>query len=170
MTRPLILSDNFTKRSDEPQESLSHGLAQATASTGAGGAFDRAGDARHVERGLQALRSAQLPLCRRPGPRAQALSICQPTRQLATQRLCTQCRLWPRRRVHQQLAQVARNPGRNLRDQYGAYATPRGSWVDHDGCCIHSVRLSRGGCHSGRHGCGLSRRRRPAAPCGGEAR
>jgi hypothetical protein len=169
MTRPLIPSDNFSKRSDEPQEFVRHGLAQAATPIGARGAFDRAGDARHLERGLQALRSAQLPLCRRPGPWAQALSICQPTRQLAPQRLYTQCRLWSRCRVHQQLAQGARNPRRDLCDQYGAYATPRGSWVDHDGCCIHSVRLSRGGCHSCRHGRGLSRRR-PAARCGGEAR
>ncbi len=169
MTRPLILSDDFSNRSDEPQESFRRGFAQTTTPIGAGGTFDRAGDARHIKRGLQALRTAQLPLCRRPGPRAQALSVCQPSRQLASQRLCTQRRLWPRRSVHQQLAQIARYTRRNLRDQYRAYAAPRGSWIDRHGSCIHPVRLNTGGRHSCRHGRGLSRRR-PAARCGGEAR
>jgi hypothetical protein len=169
MTRPLIPSDDFLKRSDEPQESFRRGLAQTTTPTGSGGAFDRTGDARHIERGLQALRSAQLPLCRRPGPRAQALSVCQPSRQLAPQRLYTQCRLWPRRPMHQQFTQITRYARRDLRDQYRACATPRGSWINHGGSSIHPIRLNTGGCHSCRHGRGLSRRR-PAARCGGGAR
>ena len=169
MTRPLTPSDDLPKRSDDSQEPFCHSLAQTTTPTGAGGAVYRRGDARHIERGLQTLRSAQLPLCRRPGPRAEALPVCQPSRRLAPQRLYTQRRCGPRHSMHQQLAQVARYPRRNLRDQYRAHPTPRGSWIDHDGSCIHPVRLNTGGCHSCRHGRGLSRRR-PAAHCGGEAR
>ena len=168
MIRPLIPSDSSSKQSDESQGSFRHGLTRTTTPAGTGRALDRAGDARHVERGLQTLRSAQLSLCQRPGPRTQALSVRQPSRQLAAQGLRTQCRLGPRRPVHQQLAQVAQYARRNLRDQYRAYAAPRGSWIDRDGSRIHPVRLNRGGCHSCRHGCGLSRR--PAARCGGEAR
>ena len=168
MTRPLILSDTSLKPSDESQGSFRHGLTRTTTPAGTRCALDRAGDARHVERDIQTLRSAQLPLCQRPGPRTQALSVRQPSRQLAAQRLRTQCRLWPRRPVHQQLAQAAQYARRNLRDQYRADAAPRRSWIDRDGSCVHPVRPNTGGCHSCRHGCGLSRRR-PAACCGGEA-
>jgi hypothetical protein len=169
MTRPLTPSDGLPKRSDDSQEPFCPSLAQTTTPTGAGGAVYRADDARYIEPGLQALRSTQLPLCRWPGPWAEALLVRQPSRQLAPQRLYTQRRCGPRHSVHQQLAQVARYHRRNLRDQYRAHSTPRGSWIDPDGSCIHPVRLNAGGCHSCRHGRGLSRRR-PAAHCGGQAR
>ena len=169
MTRPLILSEGLLNRSDESQGSFHLRLSQTSPRTCAGHASDRASDARDADRDLQALRPVQLPLRRRSGPRAQALSLGQPAWRAASQKLCAQRRLWPSRSIHQQLARPTRCARRDLCDQHRACSTPRGSWIDRHGSRARPVRLDTGGRHSCRHGCGLSRRR-PAARCGGEAR
>lgn len=169
MTRPLILSDGLSKQADESPGPFHLRLARTPPPAGAGCAPDRAGDAWDVERRLQALRSALLPLCRRSGSRTQALSLGQSARRTAPQGLCTQRRRWTRRSVHQQLARLARCARRDLRHQHRAFATPRESWIDRHGSRARPVRLDTGGRYSCRHGYGLPRRR-SAAHCGGEAR
>lgn len=169
MTRPLILSDGLSKQSDDSQEHFHLQLARTPPPVGAGHSADRASDAWDAEPSLQALRPAQLPLCRRPGPRTQVLSLSQSAQRAAPQRLCAQRRRWARRSVHQQLARHTRCARRDLRHQHRASATPRGAWIDRHESRAHPVRLDTGGRHSCRHGHGLSRRR-PAARCGGEAR
>ena len=169
MTRPLILSDSLSKQPDDSQGPFHLRLARTPPPTGAGRAADRAGDAWDAEPSLQALRPAQLPLCRRPRSRTQALSLSQSAQRAAPQRLCAQRRRWTRRSVHQQLARLTRCARRDLRHQHRAFATPRGAWIDRHGSRARPVRLDTGGRHSCRHGHGLSRRR-PAARCGGEAR
>lgn len=169
MTRPLILSDRLLKQSDDSQEHFHLRLAQTPPAGGAGHAADRAGDAWDAEPSLQALRSTQLPLCRRSRTRAQVLSFSQSAQRAAPQGLRAQRRRWARRSVHQQLARLTRCARRDLRHQHRASAPPRGAWIDRHESRARPVRLDTGGRHSCRHGHGLSRRR-PAADCGGEAR
>jgi hypothetical protein len=169
MTRPLILSDSLSKQSDDSQEHFRFRLARTPPPAGAGHAADRAGDARDAEPSLQALRPAQLPLCRRPRPRTQDLSLSQSAQRAAPQGLRAQRRCWARRSIHQQLARYTRCARRDLRHQHRTSATPRGAWIDRHASRARSVRLDPGGRHSCRHGHGLSRRR-PAARCGGKAR
>jgi len=76
-----------------------HRIAQETSA-------DRTGHARDPERDLQALRPSQLPLRRRPRPWAQALSLRQPIRRTAPQRLCAQRRYGSRRTVISNLHQL----------------------------------------------------------------
>ena len=169
MTRPLILSDRLSRQSDDSQEPFHLRLARTPPPTRAGCAADRAGDARDAKRGLQALRPAQLPLCRRSGTRTQVLSLGQSAQRATSQRLCAQRRRWARRSVHQQLARLTRCARRDLRHQYRASATTRGAWIERHASRARPVRRDPGGRHSCRHGRGLSRRR-SAARCGGEAR
>ena len=147
MTRPLTPSDDLPKRSDDLQEPFCHSLAQTTTPTGAGGRRLIEEVMRHIERGLQTLRSAQLPLCRRPGPRAEALPVCQPSRRLAAQRLYTQRRCGPRQlNSSATLHKLQRIPSTKfVQSIRSSFLTPRGSWIDHDGSCIHPVRLNTGG-------------------------
>src|SRR5271165_6404645 len=80
MTRPLILSDSLSKQPDDSQGPFHLRLARTPPPTGAGRAADRAGDAWDAEPSLQALRPAQLPLCRRPRPGPKHyLSVSQPS-------------------------------------------------------------------------------------------
>lgn len=157
MTRILIPSDRLDEQSDESQGFFSTGPARTPSSHRARDSADRTGHARDPERDLQALRPSQLPLRRRPRPWAQALSLRQPIRRTAPQRLCAQRRYGSRRTVDQQSAPASPSSRRDLRDQYRAFAAPRGSWVERHEPRECSVRLDRGGSHYRRHGVGLSR-------------
>jgi hypothetical protein len=54
-----------------------------------------------------------------------------------------------------------------LCDQHGTPATARGAWINPHGPGACRFRLRQGGRHPRRHGCVLSRRRRPAVQSGG---
>jgi hypothetical protein len=81
MNRLLILSDRLVIRSDdEPPNSFRTCPAQTPPPAGARFAADRTPPARHIGRGLQALRTTELPLCRWAWawPQVRYLSISQP--------------------------------------------------------------------------------------------
>jgi len=162
MNRLLILSDYLSIRSDEHPTSIRNCSTQTSPHIIARLASTRAGVTRVADRDLQALRSAELPLRRRAWTRSEAIPGNQPTWRAPPQRLCAERRLrtgWP---FDRQFSPAARRTQRDLRDQCRTHATARGSRVNRDGPGPHRLRLHQGGRHSCRHGCVLSRRRRPA--------
>jgi hypothetical protein len=167
MNRLLIRSDRSLIRSDETNKSNRSCLAQTSSPTGGRLAAARTGAARHLGRDLQALRSSELPLRRWTGTWPEALSVHQPVGRPTATRLRAQRRAYAGRRVDRQLPQIARDDQRGLRDQCRTPAAPRGSRIDRDGPGPRRPRLHPGGRHSGRHGCVLSCRRRPAVRSGG---
>jgi hypothetical protein len=167
MNRRLILSDRSLIRSDEATVTFHFCLAHAPPPTGARLAADRTRAARHIGRDLQALRSAKLPLRRRTRTRSEALFVDQPAWWATSSGLRTQRRACAGRAADRQLPQAARDAQRDLRDQRGTPATTRGARVDRDGPSTRRPRLRQGGRHPRRHGCIVSRCRRPAVRSGG---
>jgi hypothetical protein len=168
MNRLLIRSDRSLILSDEAAKSFHTRLAQTPPTTGARLAADRTGAAWHIGRDLQALRSPELPLRRRTGTRPEAISVHQPIRRATETGLRAQRGAWAGRPVDRQPPQIARDPQRDLRDQHGTPAAPRGSRINRDGPGPRRPRLHQGGRHPGRHGCVLSCRRHPAVRSGGD--
>jgi hypothetical protein len=163
----LIHSDRLVIRSDDSSGSFFIRVAQTSPPPRARLAANRPSPARNFGRNLQALRSAELPLRRWTGTWTQAVSVRQPARRPAAQRLCTKRRPRAGRPFDRQLPQAARSARRDLRDQYGTPATTRGSWINRHGPSTRRFRLCQGGRHPRRHGCILSCRRRPAVRSGG---
>ena len=169
MNPSLIHSDRRVIRSDDNQGSFLLSAAQTSQPHRARLAAGRARSARHFGRDIQALRPVELPLRRRTRTWAQAISVDQsawdglPT----AQRLCAERPLRTGRPFDSQLPRAARCARRDLRHQHGATATTRGAWINRHGPGARRFRLCQGGRHRCRHGCVLSRRRRPAARSGG---
>ena len=170
MNQPLIRSEGSLIRSDnpdEPQESFRTGLAQTPPPIGEQPAADRTSAARDFSRDLQALRPPKLSLCRWTRTWSEALSVDQPAWWATTTGLRTQRRAYAGRPADRQLPQAARDAQRDLRDQRGTPAATRRARVERDGPSTCRPRLRQGGRHPRRHGCILSRRRRPAVRSGG---
>ena len=167
MNRLLILSDRLVIRSDEPPESFRACLAQTPPSAAARLAANRTRPARHIGRDLQALRAAELPLRRWTRTWPEAVFVHQPARRAAAKGLCTKPRPCAGRSIDRRLPQAARAAQRDLRNQRGTSATPRGAWLNRHGPGTRRLRFSQGGRHPRRHGCFLSCRRRPAVQSGG---
>lgn len=167
MNRLLILSDRLVIRSDEPPESFRTCPAQTPLSAAARLAADRTRPARHIGRDLQALRAAELPLRRWIRAWPEAVFVHQPARRAAAKGLRTERRPCAGRSIDRQLPQAACRARRDLCDQHGTSATPRGAWVNRHGPGTRRLRLRQGGRHPCRHGCFLSCRRRPAVQSGG---
>src|ERR1700674_3868348 len=128
MNQFLNLSDSYLILSDEEASSVIRSLAQASPPTRARPSPDRADSARLVDRDLQALRPAQLPLRRRTWARPQAISLHnRSNRGAPAARLRAQCSPYPSRRVPRQLPQAAGDAQRDLRDQCRTFAPPRES-------------------------------------------
>jgi hypothetical protein len=156
MNRRLIRSDHLTIRSDGHSEPFAISPTQASSQSGARPAPAREAVTRLANRDLQALWPAKLPLRRRTGARAEAISSDQSAWRPATPRLCAKRRLRAGCPFDRQLPQATRNSQRDLRDQCRATAATRGSRVDRDGPCPRRPRFRQGGRHSRRHGCVLS--------------
>lgn len=166
MTRVLNLSDNQVIRSDEYSKSVIRNPAQTSPPARTRPAFDRTDAARVTDRDVQALRTAQLPLCRRTRARPQAISVHnQSNRGASAGRLRAECSPRPSRRVPRQLPQGARGAQRDLRNQCRTSAPPRESRLDASERC--SSRLRQGGRHPRQHDRGLSGWWRPAVKPGG---
>src|ERR1700680_753241 len=134
MTQVLNLSDYHLILSDEHSRFVIHSPAQTPPPARARPASDRTDTARLADRDLQALRPAQLPLCRWTRARPQAISFHnQSNRRAPAGRLRAECS--PRRspRVPRQLPQIARGAPRDLRDQCRTSAPPRESRLDGPG-------------------------------------
>jgi hypothetical protein len=157
MNRLLIRSDHLSIRSDEHPESFAIGSTQASSQSGARPATAREGVTRVANRDLQALWPAELPLCRRTGARAEAVSCNQSAWWTTAPRLCAERRLRAGRSFDRQLPQATRSSQRDLCDQCRTAAPARGSRVDRNGPCPRCPRFHQGGRHSRRHGCILSR-------------
>jgi len=174
MTRPLILSDNSAKQSDEPQGSFPLGPTRTTPPDRRRYAPGRASDARNAAGRLQALWPAQLPLRRWAGTWPKALSLGQSEGGPPAPRLCAQYRRRSRRPAHQQPANASRRARPDMRHQYRVTAASRRSWIDRfgidrRGSLTRPVRLDAGWRHSRQYGRVLPRRRSPA-DFGGEDR
>jgi hypothetical protein len=167
MTRLLIRSDRRVIRSDELAGCFLSGLAQTSPTARTRLASDRTAPARHIGRDIQALRSAELPLRRGAGTWPEAVFVHQPARWAASKRLRAQRCPFGGRPIDRQLPQAAPGARRDLCDQCGTPATPRGSWIDRHGPGTRRFRLHQGGRHPRRHGRVLSCRRRPAVRSGG---
>jgi hypothetical protein len=169
MNRLLILSDRYVIRSDEPPGSFLPRATQTSSPHRARLAADRTRSARHIGRNVQALRSAELPLCQWTGTWTQAISVHQSARHRwpAAQRLCAKRHPRAGRPFDQQFPRATRSSRRDLRDQYGAPATPRGARINRHGPGTRRFRLCQGGRHPRRHDCILPCRRRPAVQSGG---
>ena len=168
MNRLLILSDRLVIRSDnEPPNSFRTCPAQTPPPAGARFAADRTPPARHIGRGLQALRTTELPLCRWAWAWPQAVFVHQPARRTAAKGLRAQRRPCAGRSIDRRLPQAARHAQRDLCDQHRTSAATRGSELDRHGSSTRRLRLHQGGRHPRRHGCVLSCRRRPAVQSGG---
>jgi len=157
MNRLLIRSDHLSIRSDGYPEAFAINSTQASSQPGARPAPAREGITRVTNRDLQALWPTELPLRRRAGTRAEAVSCDQSAWRTTAPRLCTECRLRPGGPTDRQLPQATRKSQRDLCDQCRASAPARGSWVDRDGPRPRRPRFRQGGRHSRRHGCVLSR-------------
>jgi hypothetical protein len=165
MTRGLREStDQCSLWSDRFEGRVFRRSAQASPQTPAQLALARARAARLVDRDLQTLRTAGLPLREWTWPRAQTLSIDQHQRAAAADGLCAERRLCRSQRVPRQLPQSARGAQRHLCDQRRTAAAARVSRLD--GPRRRRPRLHQGGRHPRRHGRILSGRRRPAVRTG----
>jgi hypothetical protein len=169
MTRPLILSDNFVKQSDESQRSFRLGSPRTPPPACPNHAAGRPSDARNAARRLQALWPSKLPLRRWAGPWPEALSFGQSTGHPPAPRLCTQYRRRSRRSVHQQPANTSGRARPDMRHQYRVIAASRRPWIDRLGSFTCPVRLEADRRYSRQYGHVLPRRR-SAADFGGDAR
>jgi len=167
MNRLLIRSDRLVIRSDEPTESLRTCSSQTPPSAGARLAADRTPPARHIGGDLQALRAAELPLCRWTRAWPEAVFVHQPARRAAAKRLRAERCPYASRSIDRRFPQAARDAQRDLRDQRRTSATTRGLEVDRHGSGTRCLRLRQSGRHPRRHGCVLSCRRRHAVQSGG---
>jgi hypothetical protein len=157
MNRLLIRSDHLSIRSDGHSRSFAISSAQASSQFGARPATAREGVTRVANRDLQTLWPAKLPLRRRAGARAEAISCDQSAWRATAPRLCAERRLRAGCPPDRQLPQATRSSQRDLCNQCRASAPARGSRVDRDGPCPRCPRFRQGGRHSRRHGCVLSR-------------
>jgi hypothetical protein len=166
MTRVLNLSDYPVILSDEYSKSAIHNPAQTSPPARTRPAFDRTDAARVADRDVQALRTAQLPLCRRTRARPQAISVHNQSNWGASAgRLRTERNPHPSRRVPRQLPQGARGAQRDLRNQCRTSAPARESRLDASDRC--SSRLRQGGHHRRQHDRSLSCCWRPVVKPGG---
>ena len=156
MSRLLIRSDHITIRSDEHQRSARNSPTQTPSQLGSRLAANRAAVAWFVDRDLQALRPAELPLRQWPRPWPEAISGHQSARTTAPPRLHPERQARAGRQFDRQLQQAARGSQRNLCDQHGTPASTRGSRVNRDGSGPHRRRYRQGRRGSRRHGCLLS--------------
>jgi hypothetical protein len=163
----MIRSDYLSIRSDEHTGSFRLRSAKATPQTATGFAAARARAAWLVDRDLQALRSAELPLSRRPRTWPEAISGDQSAWRTSPQRICTKCRLRSGHRMARQLSPAARYTQRDLRHQCRTSASPRGSRIDPHGSGVNRPRLCQSRCDRRRYDRVLSRCRRSAAGSGG---
>lgn len=165
----LIHSDRHVIRSDGHPNSFVPHAAQKSPPNRPRLAADRTGAAWNIGRDIQALRPAELPLCRGTWTRAQTISVRQSAwnGRAAAQRLCAKRHPRTGRPFNKQLSRPADCARRDLCDQHGTLATTRGAWISRYGPGARRFRLRQGGRHPRRHGCVLSRRRRPAAQSGG---
>lgn len=170
MNQILIHSDRHVIRSDGHPESFFPRPTPTSPPNRARLAADRTDPARHIGRNIQALWPTELPLRRRTWTRAQAISVHQPAgnRRPAAQRLCAERHPRTGRPFDRQFPRSARCARRDLCDQHGTPASPRGAWIDRHGSGACRFRLRQGGRHPRRHGCVLSCRRRPAVQSGGD--
>jgi hypothetical protein len=162
----MIRSDHLSIRSDEYTESFRLRSAKATPQTAEGSAATRARATWRVDRDLQAVRSAKLPLSRRSGTWPEAISGDQSAWRTSAQRVRTKRGLRPGRPVAWQLSPAARCAQRDLRDQCRTPATTRRSRIGGHGPGVNWPRLVTSGCHCRRYDCVLSRRRRSAVQSG----
>lgn len=167
MTPTQILSDYLLIRSDEYRKFILIRAAQTAPQTCARPAPAPAGAAGIVDRDLQALRPAELPLRQRAGARAEAISGGQPGERAPTQRLRAQCALSEGCGAARQFSPAARSSQRDLLDQCRAPAPTRGDRIEHHGSGPDRLRLDQGGSHRRRHGGVLPCRRRSTGQCGG---
>lgn len=166
MTQVLNLSDYYLIRSDEHSRFVFHSSAQTSPPAGARPACDRTDTARLADRDLQALRPAQLPLCRWTWAWPQAISLHnQSNRRAPADRLRTECSPCRSLQVPRQLPQTARGAQRDLRNQCRTSAPPRESRLDGPG--RRYPRLHQGGRHPRQHDRILSGWWRPAVQPGG---
>jgi hypothetical protein len=166
MTQVLNLSDYHLILSDDHSSFVIHGPTQTPPPAGKRPPSDRTDTTRFADRDLQALRSTQLPLCRRTWARSQAISFHnQSSRRAPTGRLRAECS--PRRssQVPRQLSQNARGAQRDLRDQCRTSAPSRESRLDGPG--RRCSRLRQGGRHPRQHDRILSCWWRRAVQAGG---
>jgi hypothetical protein len=165
----LIHSDRRVILSDEPPGSFLTHATQTSPPHRARLAADRTCSARHIGRNLQALRPAELSLRQWTGTWTQVISVHQSARHRwpAAQRLCAKRHPRAGRPFDRQFPRAARSARRDLCDQHGTPATTRGAWVNGHGPGARRFGLCEGGRHPRRHGCVLSRCRRPAVQSGG---
>src|SRR5262245_48342755 len=120
MTQVLNLSDYHLILSDEHSRVIIRNPAQTSPPARARPASDRTDTTRLVDRDLQALRAAQLPLCRRHWPRPQAISFHNHSnRRAPTGRLRTECSPRQSLRVPRQLPQIARDARGTIQPMVG---------------------------------------------------
>ena len=167
MTRLSILSDHLSIRSDEHAKSLHLGPTKAPPQTAERFTAARAPVAGLVDRDLQTVRAAELPLSRRSRTRPETIFGDRPARWPPAQRICTKRRLRAGHPVARQLSPAARGAERDLRDQCRTPATTRGSRVDRHGPGTHRLRLCQSGSHRRRYDRVLSRRRSSTVRSGG---
>jgi hypothetical protein len=163
----MIRSDYLSIRSEGHTESFRVRSAKATPQTAPGFAAARARAAWLVDRDLQAVRSAELPLSRRPRTWPEAISGDQSAWRTSPQRICTKCDLRSGHRMAGQLSPGARYTQRDLRHQCRTSAPPRGSQIDPHGPGVSRPRLCQSRCDRRRYGRVLSRCRRSAVEPGG---
>jgi hypothetical protein len=157
MNRLLIRSDYLSIRSDGYPRPFTIRATQTSPQSGSRSSAAGARATRVTNRDLQALWPAKLPLRRRTGARAEAISCDQSAWRTTAPRLCAERRLRAGCPFDRQLPQATRGSQRDLRDQCRASAPARGSRVDRDGPCPRCPRFRQGGRHSRRHGRVLSR-------------
>jgi hypothetical protein len=166
MNQTLNLSDINVILSDEEASSVIRSPSQASPSTRARPAPDRADRSRFIDGDLQTLRSIQLSLRRWGRPRPQAIPLYnRACRRASAARLRAERDLSASRGVSCQLPQTPGDAQRDLRDQCRASAPPRKSRLDGSG--RRNSRFRRGGRHSRQHDRILSCWRRPAVQHGG---
>lgn len=170
MNLHLIRSDRFVNRSDGSSGTFHSRPTQTPPPTGARLACSRAPLARNVGRDFQALRSAELPLRHRPWARPEVLPKHQPARRSPETRLCTKFRASEDSQIDRRFAQTAEHARRDLRNKCRTAAAARGARIDLYGFGTRCIRYRQSGCHPGRHGHLLSRRRRLTTQFNGGAR
>jgi len=163
----MIRSDYLSIRSDEHTGSFRLRSTNAASQTAEGSAPPRACAAWLVDRDLQAVRSAKLPLSRRSRAWPEAISRDQSARRTSAQRVRAKRRLRTGHPMAWQLSPAARCTQRDLCDQCRTPATTRGSRIGRHGPGSNWPRLVASGCHCRRHDCVLSRRRRSTDRPGG---
>ena len=151
MNQFLIRSDCHVIRSDEHPASFLDSPAQTSAHTRTRPAPDRTDPTWVVDRDLQTLRTAELPLRRRTRTRAEAIFVHEPARRTAAKGLRAKHGSPTGLSVHRQLSQIARGARRDLCHQHRTSPTPRGSRIDHHGSGTCRLRSCQGWRRPRRH-------------------